>query len=67
MKLQQQDMLAIYLAEAHHNGNPTILPIFCNSCNRPFTYPVGAIAIKCPLCFTTNEIHPPSNPQTQSV
>lgn len=52
----QQNMLAHYTAEAHKNGMPKALPIFCKQCLKPFTYPVGAISIKCPMCLTVNEI-----------
>lgn len=53
----QQNMLAHYTAEAHKNGIPKSLPLFCKRCLKPFTYPVGAVSIKCPMCLTVNEIN----------
>jgi len=52
----QQYMLLQYRAQACQNGTPTALPIFCSTCARPFTYPPGAISIKCPMCKTVNPI-----------
>lgn len=52
----QQHMLTQYTNQAYQNGRPTSLPIFCTNCLKPFTYPIGAIFIKCPMCLTVNQI-----------
>jgi len=55
----QQYMLLQYRTQACQNGPPSALPIFCSACSRPFTYPPGAISIKCPMCGTVNPISEP--------
>ena len=65
----QQHMLMQYTTQAYKNGAPSSLPIFCSQCLRPFTYPIGAISIKCPMCLTVNSITqtPASSPPTVST
>jgi LSD1 subclass zinc finger protein len=60
----QQHMLMYYVTEAYKkkDGPPSALPIFCTQCYRPFTYPVGAVSIKCPMCLSVVRI-----PQTGPV
>lgn len=53
----QQHYLLKYITQAHENGTPSYLPIFCKSCGQPFTYPMGAISITCPTCMSQNEIN----------
>ena len=58
LKKVQEHMLQYYITEAYKkkDGPPSSLPIFCNNCYRPFTYPIGAISIKCPMCLSVNII-----------